>query len=460
MKKLLTAAVTTAVGMAFAGSALATETRINSLSAAGGLDGGFNEKSITIHDSSNINVFPQYMVAYKNSVDVDNTAGTTYGSMNIRYALSDDPAPPVLMLFGKRSAWSPVTNQGGIMKTATGAAANTAFALAGGLPNYTGSVADPTNHQFGIGFGMKAGESVRLGATLSLGGNRKDAINPNSINTSSGNLIDDEQSNTWVDFNVGVGFDINEVNSLDFGLNIQAGTFTNMLGGQARYASNGLYDIALTAKGEFMVSQISKIVPFLRINYDSRSVVGVSQNQGDQFGSQVGTVNNTWIILGTDLAIAPPNMEGVLIQPGLGLLYHMASASGHSTPDGNAATTQEDASNIMPWYGFAAEAKAFEWLYLRLGARQVISRTNQNNTLPVAAAGQAGVTNETHFSTVTNTVSTGFGIKLMGWDLDLNVNPAFFNNGIAAVTGNATGAPANSAPGAGWAIDWALGYDW
>ena len=39
MKKLLTAAVTTAVGMAFAGSALATETRINSLSAAGGLGG-------------------------------------------------------------------------------------------------------------------------------------------------------------------------------------------------------------------------------------------------------------------------------------------------------------------------------------------------------------------------------------------------------------------------------------
>ncbi len=459
MKKLLTAAVTTAVGMAFAGSALATETRINSLSAAGGLGGGFNEKSITIHDSSNINTFPQYMVQYKNSVDVDNTAGSTYGSMNIRYALSDDPAPPVLMLFGKRSAWEPVTNQGGIMKTAAGAPANTPFSLAGGLPGYTGRVADATNQQFGIGFGMKAGESVRLGGTLSIGGNRNDNINPNSVAPSSGNPVDDEQSNTWIDFNAGIGFDINEVNSLDFGLNIMAGTFTNMLGGQARYASNGLYGIALTAKGEFMVSQISKIVPFLRINYDSRSVVGVSQNQGDQFGSQVGTVNNTWIILGSDLAIAPPNMEGVLIQPGVGMLVHMASASGNATPGGT-VTTAEDASNLMPWYGFAAEAKAFEWLYLRLGARQVISRTNQNNTTLPQSAGAPGTTNETHFSTVTNTVSTGFGIKLMGWDLDLNVNPAFFNNGIAVVTGNATGAPAGSAPGAGWAIDWALGYDW
>ena len=48
-------------------------------------------------------------------------------------------------------------------------------------------------------------------------------------------------------------------------------------------------------------------------------------------------------------------------------------------------------------------------------------------------------------------MSTGLGIKLLGWDLDINMNPAFFNNGIAAVTGNAT---------AGWGIDWALTYDW
>ena len=436
MKKLLTAALTTAVGMAFAGSAMATETRINSLSAAGGLGGAFNEKTITIRDSANINTFPQFMVAYKNSVDVDNTAGTTYGSMNIRYALSDDPAPPVLMLFGKRSPWSSVINSTTIQgKTPTD--------LAGNLPGYSGAVADPTNHQFGIGFGMKAGESVRLGATLSLGGNRKDKTGT----TSTGNQYDDEESNTWVDFNAGVGFDINEVNSLDFGLNIMAGTFTNMDNSNlARYVSNGLFGIAFTAKGEFMVSQISKLVPFLRINYDSRAIAHQSRSDENGIGneSKQGTVNNTWIILGTDLAIAPPNMEGVLIQPGIGFIYHSSLGNGSSAATVS-AVDQENSNNLMPWYGFAAEAKAFEWLFLRLGARQVISRTNVNNTATAPA------NNETHFSTVTNTVSTGFGIKLMGWDLDLDINPAFFNNGINAVTGNAT---------PGWALNWALGYDW
>ena len=459
MKKLLTAALTAALGMAFAASALATETRINSLSAAGGLGGAFNEKTITIHDSTNINTFPQYMVNYKNSVDVDNTAGSTYGSMNIRYALSDDPAPPVLMLFGKRSPWQAVTNTstiGGL----------TPQGIAGGMAGYSSVIdpatgkatysgpADPTNQQFGIGFGMKVGEAVRLGATLSIGGNRKDKP---GVMTNTGNAYDDEESNTWIDFNAGVGFDINEVNSLDFGLNVMAGTFTNTDNNNLiRFASNGLYGIALTAKGEFMVSQISKIVPFLRVNYDSRSVVHQSRSDESGLGneSKQGTVSNLWFIMGTDLAIAPPNMEGVLIQPGIGFIYHGSNGNGTPAAGGTATDIQENSNNLMPWYGFAAEAKAFEWLFLRLGARQVISRTNFNNTATTPA------NNETHYSTVTNSVSTGLGIKLMGWDLDLNINPAFFNNGLAVVNGQPTGAPAGAAPGASWAMDWALGYDW
>ncbi len=448
MKKLLTAAVTTAVGMAFAGSALATETRINSLSAAGGLGGAFNEKSITIRDSNNIDTFPQFLTTYKNSVDVDNTLGSSYGSMNVRYALSDDPAPPVLTLFGKRSPWANVTAQKSILgATAPSVAGGPGF---GPNPISGKALADATNHQFGVGFGMKAGESVRLGATLSIGGNRSDT---QGTNLQSGNPTDDEQSNTWVDFNVGVGFDINEVNSLDFGLNIVGGTFTNESGKQPAYASNGLFGVALTAKGEFMVSQISKIVPYLRFNYDNRSVLGQVLTPSDGRNNLIGTLTNMWIILGSDLAIAPPNMEGVLIQPGVGLIYHSSGLSGNSNPAGASATV-ETSSNIMPWYGFSAEAKAFEWLYLRLGARQVISRTDVANTATAPS------TNETHFSTVTNTVSTGFGIKLMGWDLDLDINPAFFNNGIAAVNGSPTGAPTGAPAGAGWALNWALGYDW
>lgn len=449
MKKLLTAALTTTLGMALAGTALATETRVNSLSAAGGLGGAFNEKSITLRDKDHsrldtaaINTFPQWMVWHKNSVDVDNTAGTSYGSMNVRYALSDDPTPPVLLLFGKRSPWAPVIAQPSIGGTNAGTVAGGAP----GVPGYTGAVADATNHQFGIGFAMKAGEAVRLGATLSIGGNRNDKTGTMTANGSN-NQYADENSNTWVNFNGGVGFDINEVNSMDFGLNIMAGTFTNMDNNNlARYLSDGLFGVAFTAKGEFLVSQIARLVPYLRVQYDSRNIVHQARNDEPSSGndSKVGTVNNTWVILGTDLAIMPPNLEGVLIQPGVGFIFRGSSANGSST----ASTAREDVeitNNLMPWYGFSAEAKAFEWCYLRLGARQVISRTNVTNTL------KAPYNNEDHNSTVTNTVSTGLGIKLLGWNLDVNMNPAFFNNGVAAVTGNAT---------PGWGIDWALLYEW
>ena len=477
MKKLLTAALTTALGLAVAGPAQATETRINSLSAAGGLGGAYNEKRITIRDSANIDTFPQFMVTYKNSVDVDNTVGSKYGSMNIRYALSDDPAPPVIMLFGKQSPWQPVTQQKSIL--GRDASSEAGGPLGGnnvvGNPISNAALTDATNHQFGIGFGMKAGESVRLGATLSLGGNRADTAGENPTSHAA---TDDEQSNTWVDFNFGIGFDINEVNSLDFGLNIMAGSFTNMNGNTPYYAPNGLFGVAFTAKGEFMVSQIAKIVPYLRVNYDSRSVVGLVWNSDSARTNLIGTVNNTWLHLGTDLAIAPPNMEGVLIQPGIGLIYHGSTVAGNAKEDG-ASHTVEDSNNIMPWYGFAAEAKAFEWLFLRLGARQVISRTNVANTET------SPKNNETHFSTVTNKVSTGFGIKLMGWHLDLDIDPEFFNRGIYAVSGNSTaqgavkaspGSPAVAAtattpaipatpavagsPATYFALNWALGYDW
>ena len=84
-------------------------------------------------------------------------------------------------------------------------------------------------------------------------------------------------------------------------------------------------------------------------------------------------------------------------------------------------------------------------MVLRLGARQQVVSTTIGNT-----ANNPAPSNETHTSAVVNTVTTGMGFKLMGWDLDLNVNPTFFNNGVYAVTGTPTP----------FAVDWALGYRW
>ena len=420
MKKLLTAFV--AGTLALGGSAYATETRINSLSAGGPGNGALNEKSITIKDSANIDVLPQTMVGYKNSVDVDNTVGSSYGSMNIRYALSDDA---VLTLFGKRSTWQGVTSPTSIDgKTAPG------------IAGYTPVPKDPTNHQFGIGFGMKAGESLRLGTTLSIGGHRNDGPSTS------------QNSNTLVNFAAGIGFDLSETNSLDFGLGLVFGSFTNIEGTQDRWLSNGLFGLTITGKGEFQVHQIAKLVPYLRFGYDSRGVKHNARTDEAGLGNDAkqGTVNNTTLSLGSDLAISP--VEGVLIQPGIGLAFRSSTASGNSAPAG-ATQNVESSQLIMPYYGFAAEAKAFDWMVLRLGARQTIVKQDDGNTLP--NTGPTAPSNEKHTSDVVNTVTTGFGFKLMGWQLDMNINPQFFNNGPYIVTGNAT---------TPFGVDFALGYDW
>jgi hypothetical protein len=83
---------------------------------------------------------------------------------------------------------------------------------------------------------------------------------------------------------------------------------------------------------------------------------------------------------------------------------------------------------------------------LRLGARQQIVTTNIGNTAQSGAP-----STEQHTSSVVNTVTTGMGFNLMGWDLDVNVNPSYFNNGVFAATG---------APTLGWGVDWALLYRW
>lgn len=446
MKKVLSAALTTALGLAATSPAFATETRINGLSASSTFDsnGIFNEKSITIRDSANILFLPQYLPTYKNSVDVDATQGATYGGMNVRYALSDDA---VLMLFGRRSKWAPVTG----LKSINGsdAAAAAGFGAHAGL--------EPTNHQFGVGFGMKAGESLRLGTTLSIGGARNDGGGATEVAPISQN------SNTLVDFNAGLGLDLNETNSLDFGLNVRFGDFTNVETrqvSQSSYVPDGLFGIGIIGKGEFQVHQIAKLVPYFRFGYDSRGVSHFGRSddpcppQGGTCDTpKVGHLKSPTLNLGTDLAISP--VEGVLIQPGLGLAYRGTSLSGNSaaaTPAGSPSERDiEITRQWMPWYGFAAEAKAFEWLVLRLGARQTIVRKDQDNTEPAGPPNTPQKSNETHTSNVTNTVSTGMGIKLMGWQLDLNVNPQFFNNGLYAATGNATSP---------FALDFALGYDW
>jgi hypothetical protein len=437
MKKLLTAVTASALGLLAAAPAMATETRVNSLSGGNiQLTGtnAVNEKILTLKDQANIYPFPQYLPDYKNSVDVDTTQGASYGTMNIRYALSDDA---VLLLYGKRSPWKPVSSVQSVAgKTAPGNAGfdptNAGFGPTnpGEDPPLAGG--DPTNHQFGVGFGMKAGETTRLGAHLGIGGS----------NNSSAQTRD----NTLVDFNAGVGFDVGEDNKIDFGLGLQIGSFTDEDATGTLYEPNGLFRFGLLFKGEFKVHEIAWLVPYLNFAYDTRGVID-NANQPAQPVAKLGSLSLTTLQLGADLSIRRKLFDrDILIQPGLGLAIATSTVTGNSAGVQGADVTTDNSSNrIVPYYGFAAEAHAFDWMILRLGARQQIVVTNIGNTAPT------GGSNETHQSTVLNTVTTGMGFQLLGWTLDINVNPQFFNNGPAIATGNGT---------AGWGVDWALYYKW
>lgn len=416
MKHLRIPLLAAVLGALIATPAFATQTRINSLS------GG--EKSITIRDQANIWDLPQFLPTYGNQVDVDNTAGAKYGTMSVRYALTDDA---VLLLYGMSSPWNRANGAGNIVGTKSVAGA-TAAGAAGFKPTQ-----DPTNHQFGIGFGTRLGESMRLGTYLGIGGHNASTAQ--------------EQSNTAIDFNVGFGFDLSETNNLDFGLRIGVASFTNQGPQGDLYVPNGLINVGLTAKGEFQVHQIAKLVPYFKFSYDGRGVAHTADQLGN--GAKQGNATLTTINLGTDLAISPA--EGVIVQPGLGLMYRTSTVTGNAAPvppgaQVTIATLDNGSSQIMPYYGFAAEANAFDWLVLRVGARQTIIRTDIGSTAPNGTP-----SNEQHTSSVLNTVTTGFGIALRGWQIDLNVTPQYFNNGIFAATGAATG---------GFAADFAIVYDW
>lgn len=422
-KTFLTAAAVVAMTVLMAGSALATQSRINGMSG--------KEKSFTIRDQANIYFLPQMLVFHGNEVDVDETNGNKYGTMNIRYKLTDDA---VLLLYGKRSPWKEVVTKKSLGVTGT-------FYDAGSIAGFTPKAAEPTNHQFGIGFGTRLGEAARLGTTISLGGHN-DSRDANNI-----------QDNTWFELDVGFGFDLSETDNLDLALHLGFGAFTNVENTE-RYVSAGLVNFGLMGKGEFQVHQIAALVPYIGFNYDTRSVEHVATDacgaQSQICAGLKGNVNTTTIALGADLAIKPA--EGVLVQPGLGIDIMAGGADGNKALSPNAPiVAMENSTVISPHYGFAAEARAFDWLNLRLGARQTVLLMNNSNTLPPAPAGAPPQSNERHSSQVLNTVTTGVGINLRGWTIDVNMNPMWFNNGPFLATGNAT---------PGWGMDFAMMYKW
>ena len=449
MKRMLIAGLACSLCLAMAMPAFATRSRTNALGAGSPADPSriadkvINEKELTLTDSANTYHLPQLLVKYKNSVDVDDSASYQYGRFNIRYALTDEA---VMWLYGIASPWESVANSNSLGDGTGTFAAGTPAGVAGYAAGQ-----DPTNHQIGLGFGTNLGESLRLGADLSIGGARADGNQQNLHN------------NTLVYFGAGLGFDLGEMNTLDFGLKIRFGSFNERVNNVDNYLPDSLIGFTLLGRGEFQVHQIAKLVPYVRFRLDSRNVVGngsVDNQTGVNPNLKYGQLQDTIFQLGTDLAISPA--EKVLIQPGLGFAYRGSLLQGNAVGQENPGTKQpapggvvEEGYALIPYYGFGAEAKPFDWLTLRVGARQVIQQFNGNfnppaNQVQPPPNDQAPPSVESHFSTVDNWMTAGFGINLRGWTIDININPQFFNNAVFAVTGT----------GGVFGTDLAITYDW
>ena len=97
---------------------------------------------------------------------------------------------------------------------------------------------------------------------------------------------------------------------------------------------------------------------------------------------------NTQLNIGADLAIfgAEAKDRSWLVQPGLGLAYRQSAFSANSLPGPQGSNIGvkpvESSTQLLPYYGFAAEARPFsvDWMVLRLGARQTIIKTNNNGS--------------------------------------------------------------------------------
>jgi len=403
MNRKITAALAALAVTVTGGAAFATQTRTNSL--------GGGEKEFTVRDEANVGHLPQLLVDHGNKVFTDASVGGSYGTMHINYKLSDTS---VIQLYGASGLKNSFGIPGKAALSGKGTGTLTGVSVQDTGVGYSpAGLADPTNHELGIGFATKFGAAARFGGNLNFYGNTKQGDDNNKNN------------NSFYRLGLGIGFDLSEKNSLDFGLGVGFGFIQQMDGTDEKYNHDGTLTFDLLGKGEFEVHTIAKIVPFLAIGYRNWGVKNIKSGEGTDKGS----VSRISVALGSDLAITPS--EGILIQPGVGLMYLTSSATG---PD---STKVEDSNAIIfPYYGFAAEGKVFDWLVLRLGAKQIVSKISTNKTDKQTQAQQ---------SMVDYILTTGFGIKAGSWTIDLNVNPLWFNNGPYLISGAGTGTPAVAA---------------
>ena len=438
------------------GDAHATQVRLDAMG------GGF--KYWTMEDETNVFDFPELLVRWGDLTSIDNlslVSGNIPGANTrfaIHYQLTDDV---VIAAFGGRidsSTRAPSTTSGyaaagnpytGTSSLSVGGEASAAGGAQGGSATARGN-GDPdplynVDLKVGLGFAVKLGERMRLGATLSIMGDNADVEQPDQDSAQ----VQKDQGAMIIDFGLGFGVDITPKHELEVGLGLEFGwledardsvdpTSGQFVDLEEHWSATHL-GVRINARHTFHITKKMALVSYARF------LIG-SQEVKNEFVLAANAQNGSWdafdIHAGTDLRLEVA--KDVWVVPGVGIRYAQQTLEGVGSIDRDL-----DRILTLPYYGVGVDIRVFEWLDFRFGAQQFV------NLYRVSRTPQGQDTVEVQASDVITTVSTGLGFNVAIGEstlsLDVNINPNFWLNGIYIVSGATTNP---------FALTTALKFDW
>ena len=404
MKKHLLATATLAA-LTLAGTASATQARINSV--------GGGVKQYTFLDERNIFTLPAELVKYGAWADVEMGVGWT--SFGFHYNFS----PTVVLAIYGTSTGVQTLNFGDVSKGGTKVFADgNAISLGTGnglaISQNTGvsNTGDGTTHKGTAILGVDLG-SARLGFLLAAWADEARSFDDNEEITSN-------QGPLRLQLGIGAGFgtgmgDIDLALHLGFALPTEEDSEGSAVDGKE-------IDIGFIFRGTFPFSGPHELVPYVTLDVafaDSAATAdGSTAVSGLHFGAEVG--------MDIRLNLA----DGITVQPGIGFGGKITSKE--STPDGGDPTINRSHEFAFPFYSLAVDVKVFDWLDIRFGGRQrvywVWTSGEDTNGDPIASTSEAKVD---------HVIATGVGINLpAGVSLDIEVSNDWWKRGPNAVTGD------------------------
>ena len=234
--------------------------------------------------------------------------------------------------------------------------------------------------------------------------------------------------------------------AMDAALGIQMAFLTSEPQGEADLEGTGHMGVDFRARVFIPAAPGVTLIPYTAVYYVSESLSVVNPTDGPSEREFQGYFFSADV--GADLKIEPVN--DVFVYPGVGLRYQTNIV--HEQVIDN-VTSITNTSIGLPYFSLAIDARIKKWLDLRLGAVQLnlIKKTtedgiifdSQQASFASANTGQSNTVSEIRFS-------TGFGVHMGDWTIDVNIDPRFFTDGPYVVTGQQTP----------WALDASIKYAW